>query len=93
MPQKFLPSVFAIWHGQQLVAAFGPARRCALLLRLLASIDVLVQVVNSYNDILHQVFGRRRQGKKEKPEKAADWRYADNHDLVGASLQPFSDPF
>ncbi len=59
VPQKFLPAVFAIWHDQQLVAALGLAGRRALLPRLLASIDVVVQAVNSYYEGYRRVFRQR----------------------------------
>ncbi len=85
--------MLAIRRDQQIIAVLGPARRRALLPPLLASIDALVQAVDTYYKSYHQVFGRRRRGKKKKPEKAADWRYADNHDLVSPSLLSFSDPF
>jgi hypothetical protein len=65
MPQKFPPAVFAIRRDQQLVAALGPAGRRALLPRLLASIDALIQAVDSYHESYRRVFGRRRKGKKE----------------------------
>jgi hypothetical protein len=91
--QKFLPAVFAIRRDQQLVATFGPPEHRALLPCLLASVDALVQAVDSYNENYSQVFERWRCGKKEELEKAADRRHANNHDLVRASILLFSDPF
>jgi hypothetical protein len=88
-----MPAVFAIWHNQQLIAAFGTARRCALLPRLFESIDALVQAVDSYYEGYRRVFGRRWRGRKEKPEKAADRRHADNHNQVSRSLPLFPEPF
>jgi hypothetical protein len=84
--QKFLPAVFAIRRDQRLVASLGPAGRRALLPRLLASIDALVQAVDSYYKSTRRVFGRRRHGKKEMPERAADRRHADHHDMVSPGL-------
>ncbi len=92
MLQKFLPAVFAIRRDQQLVAALGPAGRRALLPRLLASIDKLVQAVDSYYESYRWVLGRQRRGKKETAERAADWRHANSHDLVSHSLLLFPEP-
>jgi hypothetical protein len=89
----FLPSVFAILCNQQLIAALGLTEPSALLGRLYASIDALVQAIDSYYESYRRVFGWRQRGKKEKPEKAADLRHANNHELVSASLLPFSDSF
>jgi hypothetical protein len=93
MPQKFLPAVFAIQCNQQLITPLRPTGCCVLLPRLLASIDALVQVVDSYYECYCQVFGQQRRSKKEKLERAADQRYANNHNLVNASLLSSSDPF
>jgi hypothetical protein len=82
VPQKLLPAVFAIWCDQQLVAALRPAGRRALLPRLLASIDALIQAVDSYHESYRRVFGRRHKGKKETPERAVNCRHAATHDLV-----------
>ncbi len=86
MPQKFLPAVFAIRRDQHLVASLGPADCRALLPRLLASIDALVQAVDSYYESTRRVFSRRRHGKKETPECAADQGHADHHDMVSPGL-------
>jgi hypothetical protein len=91
--QKFLPAIFAIQRDEQLVVALGLAGRCALLPHLFASIDALVQAVDSYYESYHRVFGRRRHSKEETPRKATDWRHADNHDPVCASLLHFSGSF
>ncbi len=85
--------MFTIQCNPQLVAALRPAGLRVLLPRLLALIDALVQVIDSYYGSYHRVFGSQQCGKKEKPEKAVDRRHANNHDLVNASLLPFSDPF
>jgi hypothetical protein len=93
VPQKFLPTAFAIRCDQQLVTALGPAGHRALLPRLLASIDTQVQAVESYYESYCWVFGRQRRVKKEKQDKVADRRHADNHDLVSHSFLHFSEPF
>jgi hypothetical protein len=54
--QKFLPAVFAIRHGEQLVAGLGPALRRALLPYLLASMDMLVQAVELFYESYRQDF-------------------------------------
>ncbi len=86
MLQKFLLALFVIWCKQQLIARIRSAGCCALLSCLLESIDTLVQVVDSYYDSYCQVFGRWQCGKMEKLEKAEGRCYADNNDLVSASL-------
>jgi hypothetical protein len=91
--QKFLLAVFAIQCDQQLVAALGLAGHRALLPCLLASVDALVQAVDSYYESYCRVFRQWWYGKKETLEKAANWCHADNHHLVRASLLPVFDPF
>jgi hypothetical protein len=56
--------VFVIWRNQQLVAALGLARRRELLPHLLASIDALVEAVDSYYESYRRVFGRWRHSKE-----------------------------
>ncbi len=68
MLHNFLLAVFAPQRDQQRVTALKSAGRCSLLLRLLASIYVLVQAVDSYYESYCQVFGQWRHGKKEKLE-------------------------
>ncbi len=93
MPLKFLPAVFAIRRDQQLVAALGPAGCRALLPRLLASLDALVQAVNAHYTAYQWVFGWCRRGKTEMAKRAADRRAADNHDMVSrGSPYPFWTP-
>jgi hypothetical protein len=84
--QNFLPAVFAIRRDQRLVASVWPAGRRALLPRLLASIDALVQAVDSYYKLTRRVFGRWQHGMKETPERAADRRHTDQHDMVSPGL-------
>ncbi len=75
------------------MAALGPAGRRALLPRLLASLDALVQAVDAHYTAYRRVFGRRRRGKKETAEREADRRAADNHDMVSrGSPYPFRTP-
>ncbi len=82
MLQKFLPTIFAIRHDQCVVAALRTVRRRTLLLRLLMLISALVQAVDSYYELHRRFFGRQQHSKNETPERAADWRYADHHDMV-----------
>jgi hypothetical protein len=66
-----------------------------LLPCLLASIDALIQAVDSYHESYRRVFGRRRKGKKETPKRAADCRHANTHDLVSCispALLTYSGP-
>jgi hypothetical protein len=86
VPQKFLPAVFAIRRDQRLVAALGTAGRRALLPWLLASIDALVQAIDSYYESNRRVFGRRRHVRNETPERVADRRHTDHHDMVSPGL-------
>ncbi len=92
MPQKFLPAVFAVRRDQLLVEALGPDGRRALLPRLLASIDALIQAVDAHYTAHRRVFGRRRRGKKETAERAADRRAADQHDMVSRGSRTPSGP-
>ncbi len=93
MPLKFFSAVFVIRRDQRLVAALGTAGRRALLPRLLASIDALVQAIDSYYESNRRVFGRRRQGKNENAERAVERRHADHHDMVSRSFADTSRAF
>ncbi len=93
MPQKFLPAIFMIRRDQRVVEGLGAAGRRALLPRLLASIDALVQAVDAHYTAHRRVFGRYRRGKKETAEKAAERRAADQHDMVSGSPPDLFRPY
>ncbi len=93
MLHKFLPVVFAVRRDQLWVVALGPDGRRALLPRLLASIDALIQAVDAHYTVHRRVFGHRQHGKKETAKRAADWHAADQHDMVSqGSLYPLRTP-
>ncbi len=85
MPSKFLPAVYQVRGDARIVESLGREGRRALLPHLLASIDALIQSIDSYYRTNRKAIGRRRLSKKEKTDEGIgeDRRHADFCDLVG----------
>ncbi len=77
-----LPVVFMIQHNQRPLESLGATSRCALLACQRASIDAWVQPADAHYTAYQCVFGCRLHGKREKANKMAERRTADQHDMV-----------
>ncbi len=73
---------FYVWCDQRLMEGLGASGHCALLPRLLASIDALVQAVDAHHTVYLCRLGRRWRGKNERVEKVTEQYAANQYDIV-----------